>query len=112
MLKTRKISQIMAQTVRQLEAGSTSPEPGIEAHSLPCEVVGSDEEFSTGECVPGFSKMDIEGQEAIKRSLLHTRSQKIDDSRRNANKKEKCCNLLRLWFWVRIIAVPFYLALS
>ena len=28
------------------------------------------------------------------------------------NKKEKCCNLLRLWFWVRIIAVPFYLALS
>ena len=28
------------------------------------------------------------------------------------NKKEKCCNLLRLWFWVLIIAVPFYLALS
>ena len=27
------------------------------------------------------------------------------------NKKEKCCNLLRLWFWVRIIAVPFYLRL-
>ena len=70
-------------TVRQLEAGSTSPEPGLEAHRSPCEVVGSDEEFSTGECVPGFSKMDIEGQEAIKRSLLHTRSQKIDDSRRN-----------------------------
>ena len=32
----KKISQIMAQTV--LKAGSTSPEPGLEAHSLPCEV--------------------------------------------------------------------------
>ena len=65
----KKISQIMALTVRQLEAGSMPPELGLEAHSLPCEVVGSDEEFSTGECVLGFSKVDNESQEAIKRSL-------------------------------------------
>ena len=48
----------VAQTVRQLEA-----------HRLPCEVVVSDEEFSTDENVLGNSKMDIEGQEAVKRSL-------------------------------------------
>ena len=65
----KKISQIMAHTVRQLEAGNTPPEPGLEAHRLPCQVMVSDEEFSTGECIPGFSKMDIEGQETIKRSL-------------------------------------------
>ena len=64
-----KISQVMAQTVRTLEAGSAAPELGPEAHSLPCEVVGSDEEFSNGVCVPGFGKMDTEGQEATKRSL-------------------------------------------
>ena len=52
----KKISQIMAQTVRQQETGSMRPEPGLEAQSLPYEVVGSDEEFSTGECVPGCSK--------------------------------------------------------
>ena len=50
---------------------------------------------------------------AIKRSLsCQTRSQKRDDWRRNANEKEKCCNLLRLLFWTQLIAVPFYLALS
>ena len=37
-----KISQVMAQTVRTLETGIANPEPGPEAHSLPCEVVGSD----------------------------------------------------------------------
>ena len=72
----KNISQITAQTVRQLEAGSMPPEPGLEAHSLPCEVVGSDEEFSTGEYVPGSDKIDIEGQEAIKRSLSNVFTEK------------------------------------
>ena len=40
----KKISQVMAQTVRRLETGNAAPESGPEAHSLPCEVVGSDEE--------------------------------------------------------------------
>ena len=65
----KKISQVMAQTVRTLETGIATPEPGPEAHSLPCELAGSDEEFSNGICMPGFSKMDTEGQEASKRSL-------------------------------------------
>ena len=78
----KKISQVMAQTVRTLETGIATPEPGPEAHSLPCEVVGSDEELSNGLCVPGFSKMDTEGQEAIKRSL----SNAITEKRRLAKK--------------------------
>ena len=72
----KEISQNMAQTVWQLEAGSVPLEPGLEANSLPCEVVGSDEEFSTGECVPGFSNMDIEGQKTIKRSLSNAFTEK------------------------------------
>ena len=44
----KKISQIMALTVWQLEAGNAPPEPGLEAHSLPCVVVVEDKEFSTG----------------------------------------------------------------
>ena len=64
----KKISQITAHTVRQLDAGSTSPEPGLEAHSLPCE-----EDFSTAECIPGFRKMDHCGsrshqEEPVKRA--------------------------------------------
>ena len=65
----KKISQVMAQTVRKQETGNAASEPGPEAHSLPCEVVGSDEEFSNGVCVLGFSKMDTEGQDATRRSL-------------------------------------------
>ena len=72
----KKISQVMAQTVRTLEAGIATPAPGPEAHSLPCEVVGSDEEFSNGICIPGFSKMDTEGQEAIKRILSNAITEK------------------------------------
>ena len=70
--------------MRKLETGNAAPEPGPEAHSLECEVVGSDEEFSNGVCVPGFSKMDTEGQgqEAIKRSL----SNAITEKRRLAKK--------------------------
>ena len=79
----KNISQVMAQTVRTLETGIATPEPGPEAHGLPCEVVGSDEEFSNATCIPGFSNMDTEGQEAIKRSL----SDAVTEKRRLA---EKC----------------------
>ena len=72
----KKISQITAQTVRQLEAGTTPSEPGLEAHRLPCEDVVSDDEFSTGENMPGFSNMDIEGQVAIKRSLSNAHTER------------------------------------
>ena len=71
------VSQIMAQTVRQLGAGNTPPEPGLEAHSLPCEVVVSDEEFSTGECVPRFSKMDTKDQEARSLSNAFTERKRL-----------------------------------
>ena len=78
----KKISQVMAQTVRRLESGIVTPEPGPEAHCLPCEAVGSDEEFSNEICIPGFSKMGTEGQEAIKRTL----SNAITEKRRLAKK--------------------------
>ena len=39
-------------------------------------------------------------------------SQQRCDWRRNANRKEKVCNLLRLLVWTQLIAVPFSLALS
>ena len=44
----KKVSQIMAHTVRQLEAGTARPEPGPEAHRLPCEDVVTEHEFSAG----------------------------------------------------------------
>ena len=72
----QKISQVMAQTVRTLDARIPNPEPGPEAHSLPCEVVGSDEELSNGICILRFSKMDTEGQEAIKRNLSNAVTEK------------------------------------
>ena len=46
--EVKKISQVMAQTVRTLDTGIANPEPAPEAHSLPCEVVSSDEELSNG----------------------------------------------------------------
>ena len=78
----KEISQVMAQTVRTLETGIATPELGPEVHSLPCEVVGSEEEFSNGICIPGFTKMDTEGKEAIKRSLPNA----ITEKRRLAKK--------------------------
>ena len=59
----KKISQVMAQAVRTLEARIATPEPGPEVHSH-------------GICIPGFSKMDTEGQEAIKRSLSNAITEK------------------------------------
>ena len=73
----KKISRVVAQTVRKLETRIATPYPGPEAHSLPCEVVGSDEEFSNGICTPGFSIMDTEGQEAIKRSSSNALTEKM-----------------------------------
>ena len=35
-----------------METGIATPELGPEAHSLSREVVGSDEEFSNGICIP------------------------------------------------------------
>ena len=40
-----------------------------------------------------------------------TPQRKRGDWRRNANRKAKVCSLLRLWIWIQIIAVPFYLSL-
>ena len=84
----------MAQTVRTLETGIANPEPGPEAHSLPCEVVGTDEELSNGS------------------AKCQTPAQKRDGWRRNANRKVKVCGLLRLWIWIQFIAVPFYISRS
>ena len=78
----QKISQVMAQTVRKLET------VGPEAHSLPCEVVGSDEE------------------EPVKR---HHRKEAIGEK---CKQEGEVCSLLRLWIWTQLIAVPFHLALS
>ena len=72
--EVKKISQIMAQTVRQLEVGSTFPEPGLKALKPSCDVVVLDAELPS--CIPGFSSMDIEGQEAIKRSLSNAATEK------------------------------------
>ena len=84
----KKISQVMAQTVRKLETRNAAPEPGPEAHSLPCEVVGSDEE------------------EPVKR---HHRKETIGEK---CKQEGEVCSLLRLWIWTQLIAVPFHLALS
>ena len=72
--EVKNISQIMAQTVRKLEGGSTLPEPGIEALKLACDVVVLDADFLS--CIPGFSSMNTEGQEAIKRSLSNAATEK------------------------------------
>ena len=41
-----------------------------------------------------------------------TQPQKRDVWQRNASKKRMSYNLICLWFWIRFIAVPFYLTLS
>ena len=104
---SRKISQAMAQTVRQLATGNAAPEPGPEARGLPCEVVGSDEEFSFLDSAK-WTPMDMKPS----RGACQTASQKRCEWRRNVNRTEKVCSVLRLWIWTQLIAVPFYLALS
>ena len=47
---------------------------GIEALKSACEVVVLDAELPS--CIPGFSSMDIEGQEVIKRSLSNAATEK------------------------------------
>ena len=54
--EVKKISQIMAQTVRKLEGGSTIPEPGIEVLKPACDVLVLDAELPS--CIPGFSSVD------------------------------------------------------
>ena len=46
------------------------------------------------------------------RGVCRTQPQKRDVSQRSASKKKMSCNLICLWFWIRFIAVPFYLSLS
>ena len=72
--EVKNISQIVAQTARKLDGGSTLPESGIEALKPACDVVVLDAELPS--CIPGFSSMDIEGQEAIKRSLSNAATEK------------------------------------
>ena len=103
-----KISQVMAQT---LETGSRilnlaprrtasrakwwarmRSSPMDYAHPVSAKLTPKDKKPSRGAC--------------------QTPSQKRDDWRRNANRKEKVCSLLRLWTWIQIIAVFFYLSLS
>ena len=46
------------------------------------------------------------------RGVCRTQPQKRDVWRRNASKKRMSYSLICLWFWIRFIAVPFYLTLS
>ena len=67
------------------------------------------------------SPMEYENLESAKwtptdrkpsRGACQTPSRKRGDWRRNASRKEKVGNLLRVWIWTQLIAVPFHLALS
>ena len=108
--EVKKISQIMAQTVRKLEGGSNSPEPRIEVLKPACEVVVLDAVLPS--CIPGCSSMDIEGQEAIKRSLSNAATEKRRLAKKCKQEEDVLYSLIYLWFWIRFIAVPFYLTLS
>ena len=61
-------------TSEELMAASATA-PGPEAHRLPCKDV-TDDEFSTGENIPGLSGRDIESQEAINRSLSNAHTER------------------------------------
>ena len=82
-----------------------NPEPGPEAHSLPCEVVGSDEEFSNGLCPPSFSKIDTRRTRSHQEELVkrHHRNEAIGEEMQTG--RRRCV-------WIQIIAVFFYLSLS
>ena len=99
----KKISQVMAQIIRKLENWN-APDPGPEVHSILCEVVGSDEEFSNGICVFGTPRA-----KKPSRGACQTPSQKRGDWRRNANRKEKVGSLLRLWIWTHSLQCLFIL---
>ena len=91
----KKISQVMAQTVRTLETGIATPEPGPEAHSLPCEVVGSDEEFSDGFCIPGFSKIDTERTRSHQEELVkrHHGKEAIGEEMQAGRRRFAACSV-------------------
>ena len=96
--EVKNISQIMAQTVRKLEGGSTLPEPGIEALKLACDMVVLDADFLS--CIPGFSSMNTEGPRKPSRGVCRTQPQKRDAWRRSASKRKMSYNLLCLWHWI------------
>ena len=107
--RRKSVSQIMAQTVRKLKMEVLPENQGSRLSNLRANVVVLDAELPP--CIPGFSSMDIEGQEAI-RGVCRTQPQKRDIWRRSASKRKMSHNLLCLWYWIRFIAVPFYLMLS
>ena len=72
----KKVSQITAHPVRQLQSEYSPPEPGTEARRLPCEEMSTDDKFSADESIPGFDNMDMRSQEAITRSLTNAKTEK------------------------------------
>ena len=107
--EVKKISQIMAQTVRKLEGGSNSPEPRIEVPKLRVKWW-----YWTQSSLRAYLDTAAWISKAKKpsRGVCRTQPQKRDVWQRNASKKRMSYNLIYLWFWIRFIAVPFYLTLS
>ena len=66
--------QLMATGATDEEVKNNIPEPGIEVPKPACEVVVLDAELPS--CIPGYSSMDTEGQEVIKRSLSNAATEK------------------------------------
>ena len=107
--EVKKTSQIMAQTVRKLEGGSTIPEPGIEVPKPACDVV-----VWTQSSLRAYldSAAWISKAKDPSRGVCRMQPQKRKVWQRSASKKKMSYNLLCQWFWIRLIAVPFYLSLS
>ena len=98
-------------TVRTLETGIATPEPGPEAHSLRAKwwarMKSSPMEYANLDSAKWTPK-----DKKPSRGVCQTPPRKRGEWRRNASRKEKVCSLLRLWIWPQLIAVPFHLALS
>ena len=77
----RKSTRLWHQRCGKWKQGSRLPNQDSR-HSVQCEAAVWDDEFSSGECVAGSSKVDIEGQDAIQRSL----SKAFTEKRRLAKK--------------------------
>ena len=82
----KKISQIMARTVRKLEGGSNIPEPGIEMPKPACEVVVWTQSFFHAylDTAAWISKA-----KKPSRGVCRTQPPKRDVWRRNASKQEE-----------------------
>ena len=94
----KKISQIMAQTVRP-------PEPGLEAHSLRAKWRVWMKSSPLASAYLDSAKWTSRVKKPS-RGACQTRSQKRDDWRRNANQRVKGCVLLRLWFYTQLTPEP------